>query len=425
MAQQMNKHGHDPQPAYRILILGTLPAEVGSRNYGGVARVVWSLAQSLAETETSFAVGGLGKYYGGDQTLNGVHIYGFKFDLGAALKTVAVFARHTSVFFRRSAKNTLRLLHAVYFLSRLSRRIKFDCINVHHVHNQVPLAAKLLKLKVPVFATVHSYDDIVGDTDQIRDREALSNYNEQLQLADHISHVSSSLRDRARTWDVIWSCPDEVIHNGVDFPVDSFADFDSMPRQAGQVCFSGSLIERKGIWRLLDAIAIAKQDVKKLVVTGNGPLREAVEARIAAREIDADLLSYLPSQRMVFEKMAASDVFVVPSISESFGLVYLEALLAGTPVIGFHHTIEEFRTMLRCTATESDWLVPYNHDHEDAQDLANKIRQALQVKQRHTYTAERDDLREKIIEHFGWAQISRRYQAIYHICLDRAQHGGS
>jgi len=43
----------------KILVVGTLPPHLGSRNFGGVAQVVWSLAQEYRNLGVSFAIGGI------------------------------------------------------------------------------------------------------------------------------------------------------------------------------------------------------------------------------------------------------------------------------------------------------------------------------------------------------------------------------
>ena len=47
-----------------------------------------------------------------------------------------------------------------------------------------------------------------------------------------------------------------------------------------------------------------------------------------------------------FRGFTVADVFVIPSLSEPFGIAYIEALLAGTSVVGSHEIIKEVERSL-------------------------------------------------------------------------------
>lgn len=98
----------------------------------------------------------------------------------------------------------------------------------------------------------------------------------------------------------------------------------------------GSLIQTKGFDLLLEALAkvVRRTPNVKLVVIGSGPQEHKLRA-LAGRlgiEQHVDFLGLLPHQE-VMRFMAVCDVFVLPSWSEGFGVVYLEAMASGKPVI--------------------------------------------------------------------------------------------
>lgn len=99
--------------------------------------------------------------------------------------------------------------------------------------------------------------------------------------------------------------------------------------------FLGRLVPRKGIMRLLDAVASVAPLRPHLIIGGDGPLREIVETRAAALapavtiEVRGEIN---PSDVPAF--MTGGDVFVFSSSSaESLGLTLLEAMAAGLPVV--------------------------------------------------------------------------------------------
>jgi glycosyltransferase involved in cell wall biosynthesis len=91
--------------------------------------------------------------------------------------------------------------------------------------------------------------------------------------------------------------------------------------------FVGRLVEAKGISHLLDAHASLGPDAPPLLVAGEGPLRDVVEAAPNVR-----LLGFQDTPRLI-ELYALASSLVVPSRDEPWGVVVNEALACGTPVI--------------------------------------------------------------------------------------------
>ncbi len=97
------------------------------------------------------------------------------------------------------------------------------------------------------------------------------------------------------------------------------------------VLFVGHEYGRKGLPIVLDAVALAPE--LHLVVVGGTPDMVAAGAREAGRRDLADRVHYVgrtPDPRPYFH---AADVFAFPSAYESYGLVVLEALASGLPVV--------------------------------------------------------------------------------------------
>jgi rhamnosyl/mannosyltransferase len=96
----------------------------------------------------------------------------------------------------------------------------------------------------------------------------------------------------------------------------------------------GRLVYYKGIDVLLDALSMTRH--MRLVVAGDGPLRARLEARSAALGV-ADRIKWLGTvtDDELVGAFSAADVFVLPSVarSEAFGLVQVEAMAAGLPVV--------------------------------------------------------------------------------------------
>ncbi len=96
----------------------------------------------------------------------------------------------------------------------------------------------------------------------------------------------------------------------------------------------GRLVGRKSIDQLIDIVADLNNSSLKLVVVGSGSLRGSLEARakqksVGSRVVFMGEVSEIDKQ----ELLSLADLFVSTSQHEGFGLVYLEAMAAGLPVI--------------------------------------------------------------------------------------------
>jgi glycosyltransferase involved in cell wall biosynthesis len=97
------------------------------------------------------------------------------------------------------------------------------------------------------------------------------------------------------------------------------------------------LVHRMGLERLIAAIALVKQKYPEilLLIAGKGPIQEELESQIKASNLEnhVRLLGFVPDRDLVTTYRAAN-FSVVPSVSlEGFGLILIESLAAGTPVL--------------------------------------------------------------------------------------------
>ncbi len=139
-----------------------------------------------------------------------------------------------------------------------------------------------------------------------------------------------------------------------------------------RIIFSlGGLIKRKGFEHLIDSMALIKEHGLDLLcyIGGTGEEEEALRSRIERLGL-SDRLKLIgrvePDMKRFW--MSAADLFVLPSLHESFGLVALEAMACGTPVVatrngGSEGIVKEVVGLLCLKA--------------DAKDLSEKILQAL------------------------------------------------
>lgn len=171
------------------------------------------------------------------------------------------------------------------------------------------------------------------------------------------------------------------------------------------VLFVGRLEQRKGLEGLIRAFPSVKKhcpDVRLLVV-GEGPERERCESLLAADVRDAvHFLGRVDADELV-ELYRSADLYVSPALGgESFGIVLLEAMAAGTPVVA--SDIFGYRSVV--TDGDTGVLVPPQNAHALAQAIIAVLGD--------------DDMRTSLIEagrahadQFDWPVVTQRLRRIY------------
>ena len=103
------------------------------------------------------------------------------------------------------------------------------------------------------------------------------------------------------------------------------------------VIYIGRVAHEKNIGFLLEMFALVQQSLPEalLVIAGEGPARAALRAAVSARGLDAHVhfAGYLARDSELLDCYAAADVFVFASRTETQGLVLLEAMAQGVPIV--------------------------------------------------------------------------------------------
>ncbi|MGW9631481.1 glycosyltransferase family 4 protein [Agromyces sp. NPDC055520] len=199
--------------------------------------------------------------------------------------------------------------------------------------------------------------------------------------------------------------PIRVIPNGVDTEMFTPATSEEraaaraeigLPEELMLALFVGHEFERKGLPLTLEALVHAP-DVGLVVVGGTTAIIEQAE-ELARRYGVADRVAFVGSHRNVVSFYHAADVFVLPSYYESSGLVFLEALACGLPVIATRVGIAAELIIDGDTGylVERDSAVIGAHMHALSQRDLSEWRERAR----------------RIAEHHGWAAIADRYLAL-------------
>ena len=161
----------------------------------------------------------------------------------------------------------------------------------------------------------------------------------------------------------------------------------------------GRLVPQKAMHVLVDATpALLKAHPGlRVLIVGDGPLRADLEAQ-AARLGVAGAIRFAGYQEDVVSAYAAMDVFVLPSRDEGFGLVFLEAMAVGVPVvgtrvIGSEDAVEDGVTGLLVPYADPAALAGAVRGILASPDLARRLRDTAAERVRRVYTREQCALR--------------------------------
>lgn len=231
-------------------------------------------------------------------------------------------------------------------LKKLLKKKKFDLIHIH-VWNPGScryafFAAK--KMELPIVATEHDPFNLSGlkriikknclkKTDQIITISS-DNYGQMLdnygQGVDNVQHLKNRLN---------------IVHNGIK--LDSIIDIvdkvsiinkseifgvNGIKNEDFVITCVAELHERKGHKYLIDAFKKIQKKTPNshLILVGTGPYKQNLNDYSA----NTPNVHFLGWRDDISQILKASDVFVLPSLKEAFGLVLLEAMACGTAVVG-------------------------------------------------------------------------------------------
>ena len=226
--------------------------------------------------------------------------------------------------------------------SKMVDVVQYENLDLLHVHYAIPHAAVAYMAKkillsqgryVPTITTLHGTDiTLVGQNPAFAPVVAFS-----INKSDGVTAVSKSLRQQTyESFEVEKEI--EVIYNFIDFDRFTKKDKDHFKKAIapdGEKILIHISNFRK-VKRVEDVLQVykrvARQMPTKLLLVGDGPERRTMEA-LCREENLCDGIRFLGKQDAVEELLAVSDLFIMPSSSESFGLAALEAMSCEVPVI--------------------------------------------------------------------------------------------
>jgi glycosyltransferase involved in cell wall biosynthesis len=278
----------------------------------------------------------------------------------------------------------------------------FDLIHAHASFPAALVAMELAsELGLPFVVTEHTGEALRHRLERAEiGRRALG---EALHRANAIIAVSETVARRLSEAGVPAT---DVIPNVVD--EDFFTPATNLHSGTPRAFALARLVDGKGIAQLIAAVALLRRSdfPLELRIGGDGPRRREWERYAHDLGLDGTV-SFLGdlSRGAVREEMRACSCFVLPSESESFGVVCVEALACGRPVVATRSGGPEE------IVTERDGvLVP----PRDVDSLAEGIRRVL------TNRYDTEAIRAGAVQRFGSAAVTAALEGVYRRVLLRS-----
>lgn len=212
-------------------------------------------------------------------------------------------------------------------------------------------------------------------------------------------HMAAVARSEGAAPQRIWVVPNPIELDRFAAGADAAAT-DARGGRDIDVLFVGRLSREKGVDILLDAMRSVPGH-PRLVIAGDGPLKADLEQQAARAGIRAEFMGWIEPDALP-ALVARAHVQAVPSRSEPQGVVVIEALAAGTPVIGAR--VGGIPEMV--TDGQTGWLVAPN----DPAALRAAIGEALSDRER--VAAMRDPAR-RAAEQFSVERLPETLEAAY------------
>ena len=227
--------------------------------------------------------------------------------------------------------------------SKIVDMVKLYGIELLHVHYAIPhayagyMAKKMLEdqgIQIPMVTTLHGTDiTLVGKHPNYKTAVTFS-----INKSDVVTSVSESLKNETN----------EIFDIRKDIKVvPNFIDFSDETHRKDRKCERHILAQNnekiithisnfRSVKRIPDVVdifyKIQKEIPSKLLMVGDGPEKEKAERQCEELGI-SDKVIFFGNTHEINRILSSSDLFLLPSQTESFGLAALEAMALGVPVI--------------------------------------------------------------------------------------------
>lgn len=298
---------------------------------------------------------------------------------------------------------------SVYYGKKLLKANKYDVINTWFAIPSGPTGMYLSKsTKIPNVLTVIGGD--IYDPSKWYSAHRKFNFllhstvKQVINSADAVIAISTDVKNRVYQY---YNVPKkiEIIPLAIDEPIYTPVSRTmlNLNEQDFYLITVARLIKRKGLHYLLESLACLQYPDIKLLIIGEGPEQNSLSALAEKLGIAEKVIFLGPIfGEKKFQYLANSDVFVLPSLHEGLGLVFLEAMSVGLPIIasdagGQTDFLEHNKT---------GFLVPIGDVEKLAESIRTLYHNAEQRKQMGIHNKE-------IVRNYFSENIAKKYKNLF------------
>ena len=315
--------------------------------HGGIGTSVQLLARQIAKAGHKVIVAGLYMpgYGGADEFEDeGVKVYRFRgmFDGRIFQKQHSLPVRISNKFLKMSGLMQwgIKRSLAVYRekLEQLIVENKIYIIEMPDYNDYVRFCSSYVpfpKLSVPVVVKLNGSNTYFArETGKQVPAHILQMEQDILKQAAAVSSASHYTAIKTTEY-LSYRNKIEVLYNGIDTQIPGR----EITRNPKHVIFTGSLVQKKGIYQLAKAWNVVNQTMPdaRLIIAGKGP-QQKVKALLSKAAITSVSFTGHVDKDTLYNHLFASAISLFPSYAEAFALAPLEAMACGTAVINSSRT---------------------------------------------------------------------------------------
>ena len=309
-----------------------------------------------------------------------------------------------------------------------------DLVHVHTWYTHLGGILTKLNYGLPLVLTAHSLEPLrPWKREQLGGGYDFSGWVEKtaIEMADAVIAVSESTKaDLLRLFRVD-PARVHVIHNGIDLEEYAERRDDEILQRHGvdparpYILFVGRITRQKGIIHLVKALRHLDPGFQVVLCAGApdtpeiaAEMKSAVEAAQQGRPGVVWIEKMLPKAEII-ALYSGAEVFVCPSIYEPFGIINLEAMACGTPVVasavgGIPEVVVHGETGL-LVPVEQNKEAPFEPVKAErfALNLAEAINELMRDEVRRRHMAR--EARRRVEENFSWEVIAQKTAELYRV----------
>jgi glycosyltransferase involved in cell wall biosynthesis len=379
--------------------------------HGGIGTVVQLLARAYVRQGHNVIVAGLYDWgYGQKDHFDdlGVTVYRFRFGLAnrrlqnkdSLGVRIAYRLLRISGILQKDITKSISRYHKQ--LEALISKHKIDIVEMPDFQEYMQYVKRLTtfpKLSVPVVVKLHG--SVTYFLKEACNEVPEPIYRSELQLLNNATAIASvSAYTSVKTAAYFhYSRPIDVLHNGIES-----SDFAVTEKDPNLVLFTGSLVEKKGIYQLMKAwnIVHQKRPQSRLQVYGKGPVAKIKELLTQDARNSVEFKGHV-SRADLYSVLSKSTAAVFPSYAECFALGPMEAMGCNTAVI---YTLRSSGPELIDDGKDGLLIDP-----DKPEEIAKKILYLLENKDVALVLADKG--RKKIERDFSIDYIAARHIAYY------------